>query len=111
MKTGNQVLQDLKKQVSADQFEDLLDDIADTNAQHEREIELFGEVLNMEEIDDELAAMVAQEDAANMEAIPDAGVGYVAPVQAPAANVPVADPLDAAMEEEEEAPARQLVAA
>ncbi len=61
----------------------------------------------MEAIDDELAAMVAQEDAANMEAIPDAGVGYVEPVQTPVANVAAAkDPLDAAMEEEEEAPAR-----
>ena len=62
----------------------------------------------MEEIDAELAAMCADEDMANMEAIPDAGVGYVKPIAAPAA--PVADALDAAMEEEE-APARQLVGA
>ena len=86
MKTGNTVLQDLKNIVSADQFEELLDDIAETNAQHEKEIELFGEVLNYEEIDAELEALVAGEEAGNFEAaLPDAGVGYIAPVEAPAA--------------------------
>ena len=57
----------MKKIVSADQFEELLDDIADQNAQHEKEIELFGEVLDQDEIDAELDALVAGEEGAQLE--------------------------------------------
>ena len=99
MKQGDQVLKDLKSQVTAEQWEELYDDHLDQVAQEEKEREMFGQVLDADELDAELAQLVAESEVA----IPDAGTSKL-----PAIKKTVQK--EAAQEESSE-PKRQLVAA
>ena len=63
--------------MSAEQFEELYDDHMDMVAQNEKEQEMFGEVLNMEDLENELEQLVADDIMKNEESIPDAGTGVI----------------------------------
>ena len=57
MKQGDQVLTDLRKQVTVDEFEELYDNVKDAEENLDREREIFGEVLDKDALMDELNAL------------------------------------------------------
>ena len=61
MKQGDKVLKELRSQVTLEKFEELYDDHKDALAQQEAEQELFGEVLDEEEIQAELDKLLADD--------------------------------------------------
>ena len=50
MNMGNNVLKDLKGRVTVEQFEELYDDHQDMLAQNDAEREMFGELLDTDEL-------------------------------------------------------------
>ena len=72
------MLKELKSQVTIEQFEELYDDHKDQVAQHEAEQELFGEILDEDELLGELDALAAGDVLENEDAIPDAPTGAIA---------------------------------
>ena len=83
MKKGDQVLSDLQKQASLEDFEEMYERIQENEAIKEREREIFGAVLNEEDLQDELDqldAMIAED------AIPSAPDTLLAPIQRQAAE-------------------------
>ena len=90
MKKGDQVLSELQKQASLEDFEEMYDRIQEQEAIKDRERELFGQVLNEDELQDELDkldAIIAEE------AIPDAADAAIAPVAKKAPKVQAAEPM------------------
>ena len=90
MKKGDQVLSELQKQASLEDFEEMYDRIQEQEAIKDRERELFGQVLNEDELQDELDkldAIIAEE------AIPDAADAAIAPVAKKALNVQASEPM------------------
>ena len=80
MKKGDQVLSELQKQASLEDFEEMYDRIQEQEAIKERERELFGQVLNDDELQDELDkldAIIAED------AIPEAADTAIVAKQAP----------------------------
>ena len=84
MKKGDQVLTELQKQATKENFEELVDRLQDAQAQKDAEAEFFGALLNEDELQDELDkldALIAED------AIPEAGKGVIqAPVRVPEAQ-------------------------
>ncbi|CDW81348.1 charged multivesicular body protein 6 [Stylonychia lemnae] len=72
LKTGDQVISDLQKQASLEDFEELYEKHQENLDRQKMEQELFGQVLNDEDLEDELAALDVQ---IMEEALPDAGTG------------------------------------
>ena len=66
LKTGDTVLKELQSKVSMDDWEELYESHQDQKARYDKEVELFGEVLNDEELENELDALVALEAEAEM---------------------------------------------
>ena len=90
MKKGDQVLSELQKQASLEDFEEMYDRIQEQEAIKDRERELFGQVLNEDELQDELDkldAIIAEE------AIPDAADAAIAPVAKKAPKVQASEPM------------------
>ena len=74
MKQGDQVLSELQKQATKENFEELVDRLQDAQAQKDAEAEFFGALLNEDELQDELDkldALIAEE------AIPEPGKGII----------------------------------
>lgn len=61
LKQGDQVLKDLKSRVSIEDFEALYDDHQDMLKQQDREREMFGELLNDDEIEADLERLMAED--------------------------------------------------
>jgi hypothetical protein len=61
LKTGDQVLKDLHKQVSVDDWAELYDSHKENLELHDQEVEMFGEALKDDDLQDELNAMCADE--------------------------------------------------
>ncbi len=59
LKQGDQVLKDLKKQASIEDWEELYESHKENLAMHDLEVEMFGEALKDSELADELDALVA----------------------------------------------------
>ena len=77
MKQGDKVITELQKQVTLEQFEELYDKHQEQQARKDMEAEMFGRVLNEDELQDELDqldAMILEE------AIPNAASSYVEPI-------------------------------
>ena len=77
MKQGDKVIEELQKQVTTEQFEELLERHQEQQARKDMEAEMFGQVLNEGELQDELDqldAMILEEQ------LPSAAEGYVEPV-------------------------------
>ena len=87
--------------MSVEEFEKIYDDHQEQLAIHEEEIKIFGQVLDNDAIDAELDELVAAESGP---AIPDAAVGYIAPVKKPVVQEQVE-------EEEEDEVEKRLAAA
>ena len=81
MKKGDQVLSELQKQATKENFEELVDRLQDAQAQKDAEAEFFGALLNEDELQDELDkldALIAED------VIPDAGKAIIdAPIREP----------------------------
>ena len=59
MKKGDQVLAELQSQAALDKFEEIYDRIQEVEQRQEKERELFGRLLDDEELEDELAKLDA----------------------------------------------------
>ena len=82
MKKGDQVLSELQKQATKENFEELVDRLQDAQAQKDAEAEFFGALLNEDELQDELDkldALIAED------VIPDAGKAIL--------DVPIREPI------------------
>ena len=74
LKTGDQVLKDLQKQCSIEDWEALYEDHQENMAIYDQEVEMFGEVLKEDDLMDELDKMCADQVAdqiADLEPLPD----------------------------------------
>ena len=74
MKKGDQVLSELQKQATKENFEELVDRLQDAQAQKDAEAEFFGALLNEDDLQDELDkldALIAED------AIPEAGKAII----------------------------------
>ena len=74
MKKGDQVLTELQKQATKENFEELVDRLQDAQAQKDAEAEFFGALLNEDELQDELDKL---DELIAVDAIPDAGKGVI----------------------------------
>ena len=61
MKQGDEVLKDLRSIVSVDDFEKLVEDHQDNLALRDREIEMFGKVIERDELEAELDELMGLE--------------------------------------------------
>ena len=61
LKQGDQVLKDLQKQCSIEDWEELYDSHKENLQMHDMEVEMFGEVLKDDELARELDALVADQ--------------------------------------------------
>lgn len=103
LKTGDNVLKDLQKQTSMQDWEELYDSHKENLEIHDMECELFGEALDNDELANELDALVAADAA---EEIGDLGpVPIIAPKKKEAVEEEASD------EEVAVKPKRQMVAA
>ena len=72
-------MKELNQRVTVEQFEEIYDNQQERLA---REEEVFGNMLDEEDLEAELREMMAQDALANEEAIPDAPTNYIAPKEA-----------------------------
>jgi len=61
LKQGDEVLKDLRSIVSVDDFEKLVEDHQDNLALRDREIEMFGKVIERDELEAELDELMGLE--------------------------------------------------
>ena len=59
LKTGNDTIKSLRSAMPVEQFEEILDDHQEQVALYEKEQEMFGEVLDNDELENELNNLIA----------------------------------------------------